>query len=109
MSDELFDFGFTLVDENELEAVQQATAQVQSVSSNVEETQQKLDKLFNAIQPLLTNLKANPEKEYILWQLIVLRRLNSSKTIYKTSTRDNHVSLQNTTKDDRYKQHHQSP
>jgi hypothetical protein len=67
MSDELFDFGFTLVDENELEAVQQATAQVQSVSSNVEETQQKLDKLFNAIQPLLTNLKANPEKEYILW------------------------------------------
>jgi len=67
MSDELFDFGFTLVDENELEAVQQATAQVQSVSTNVEETQQKLDKLFNAIQPLLNNLKQNPEKEYILW------------------------------------------
>mgnify|MGYP001078187113 FL=1 len=67
MSDELFDFGFTLVDENELEAVQQATAQVQSVSTNVEETQQKLDKLYNAIQPLLNNLKQNPEKEYILW------------------------------------------
>ena len=67
MSDELFDFGFTLVDENELEAVQQATARVQSVSTNVEETQEKLDKLFNAIQPLLNNLKQNPEKEYILW------------------------------------------
>ncbi len=67
MSDEIFDFGFTLVDENELEAVQQATAQVQSVSSSVSETQDKLDKLFNAIQPLLNNLKMNPEKEYILW------------------------------------------
>lgn len=67
MSDELFDFGFTLVDENELEVVQQAQSQVASVSSSVEETQDKLDKLFNAIQPLLNNLKANPEKEYILW------------------------------------------
>jgi len=67
MSDELFDFGFTLVDENELEAVQTATAQVASVSSSVEETQEKLNKLYNAIQPLLNNLKMNPEKEYILW------------------------------------------
>lgn len=67
MSDELFDFGFTLVDENELEAVQTATAQVASVSSSVEETQEKLNKLYNAIQPLLNNLKLNPEKEYILW------------------------------------------
>jgi hypothetical protein len=30
-------------------------------------TQEKLEKLFNAIQPLLNNLKQNPEKEYILW------------------------------------------
>lgn len=67
MSDELFDFGFTLVDENELEVVQQAQSQVASVSSSVEETQDKLDKLYNAIQPLLNNLKMNPEKEYILW------------------------------------------
>lgn len=67
MTEEIFDFGFTLVDEAELEAVQQATAQVQSVSSSVGETQEKLDKLFNAIQPLLSNLKQKPEKEYILW------------------------------------------
>jgi uncharacterized coiled-coil protein SlyX len=67
MSTELFDFGFTLVDENELEAVQQAQATVTATSSTVEETQQKLDKLYNAVQPLLNNLKANPEKEYILW------------------------------------------
>lgn len=67
MSEELFDFGFTLVDENELDAVQAATAQAQSASSSVEETQDKLNKLYNAIQPLLNNLKKNPEKEYILW------------------------------------------
>ena len=67
MSEELFDFGFTLVDENELDAVQTATAQAQSASSSVEETQDKLNKLYNAIQPLLNNLKKNPEKEYILW------------------------------------------
>jgi hypothetical protein len=67
MSNELFDFGFTLVDENELEVVQQAQSQVASTTASVSETQAKLDKLFNAIQPLLNNLKANPEKEYILW------------------------------------------
>ncbi len=67
MSNELFDFGFTRVDENELDAVQNAQAQVANVSTSVSETQEKLDALFGAIQPLLNNLKANPEKEYILW------------------------------------------
>ena len=67
MSDDLFDFGFTIVDEQELEVVQQATQQVESVSTTVQSTQERLDKLFNAIQPLLNNLKQNPEKEYILW------------------------------------------
>lgn len=67
MSDELFDFGFTIVDENELEVVQQATQQVETVSSNVQSTQERLDRLYNAVQPLLNNLKQNPEKEYILW------------------------------------------
>lgn len=62
-----FDFGFTAVDENELEVVQQAQTQAQQLGTGIEATQQKLDKLFNAIQPLLNNLKANPEKEYIYW------------------------------------------
>jgi hypothetical protein len=67
MSDDIFDFGFTLCDETELEVVQQATAQVETVSTTVQSTQERLDKLYNAIQPLLNNLKQNPEKEYILW------------------------------------------
>ena len=67
MTEQLFDFGFTLVNEEELEAVQNASSKLESVSSTVDATQDRLDKLFNAIQPLLNNLKQNPEKEYILW------------------------------------------
>ena len=63
MSDDFFDFGFTAVDETELDAVQKAT----TVASTATTTQDKLDKLYNAITPLLNNLKKNPEKEYILW------------------------------------------
>ena len=68
MADDLFDFGFTIVDEQELEAVQQATAKVETVSTSVSETQERLERLYNAITPLLNNLKKNPEKDYILWQ-----------------------------------------
>ena len=60
---ELFDFGFTAVDESELDAVQQ----LENASDAVDDYLTRLDNLYNAIQPLLTNLKMNPEKEYILW------------------------------------------
>ena len=62
-----FDFGFTAVDENELETVQQLSQQTQQNSQNVQQLETKINKLYNAIQPLLTNLKKNPEKEYIYW------------------------------------------
>lgn len=58
-----FDFGFTAVDEHELEIAQKAA----KVTNDAAATQNKLDELYNAIQPLLANLKKNPEKEYILW------------------------------------------
>jgi len=64
---DIFDFGFTAVDEAELEAVQQATASASQTAQTAEELQAKIDKLYNSIVPLLTNLKKNPEKEYILW------------------------------------------
>lgn len=51
-----FDFGFTTVTEEELEVVQ-----------NAGKTEEKIDKLYKAIQPLLENLKANPDKDYIYW------------------------------------------
>ena len=67
MTGDIFDFGFTAVDEDELSAVQEAKSTLTEVSSNAETTQERLDNLYNAVIPLLTNLKANPEKEYILW------------------------------------------
>jgi hypothetical protein len=66
MSD-LFDFGFTAVDENELEAVQKLAEQSKESSASIAEAEEKLNRLYNSILPLLSNLKANPEKEYLYW------------------------------------------
>ena len=67
MSDDFFDFGFTAVDEEELEAVQKINKKAEASKTEASSAQTKLDKLYNAITPLLNNLKKNPEKEYILW------------------------------------------
>lgn len=74
MIDDIFDFGFTAVDEEELEAVQTKNeAQIKleeenaNLSTNLTECQSRLDKLYRSVQPLLENLKANPEKSYIYW------------------------------------------
>ena len=66
MSNDIFDFGFTAVDEDELTAVQDAQKAVGDTAVEAKTTQDKLDKLYNAIVPLLNNLKKNPEKDYIL-------------------------------------------
>jgi len=68
MSDDLdFDFGFTAVTEDELEVVKKTQVSVNDAEQMATSAQDALDKLYNAIIPLLTNLKMNPEKEYILW------------------------------------------
>ena len=64
---ETFDFGFTAVDENELEAVQKLSAESTTASATSAEMEDRLNKLYNSILPLLSNLKMNPEKEYIYW------------------------------------------
>lgn len=63
----MFDFGFTAVDEGELQAVQKTAAKADNAEQLALSTQEKLDKLYNAFTPLLANLKKNPEKDYILW------------------------------------------
>tara|TARA_B100000963_G_scaffold236371_1_gene206617 strand:- start:2964 stop:3233 length:270 start_codon:yes stop_codon:yes gene_type:complete len=62
-----FDFGFTAVDEDELEVVQKQSQKLESTSGKAEDLEDKLNKLYNSILPLLSNLKANPEKDYIYW------------------------------------------
>lgn len=46
-----FDFGFSHVDEKEVTQIQDT----------------KLRQMYDAIMPLLNNLKANPEKDIIKW------------------------------------------
>lgn len=60
MSKDSWDFGFTAVDEDELEMVVETTKAATSY-------EERLDKLYNAIVPLLNNLKRNPEKEFLKW------------------------------------------
>ena len=67
MADLDFDFGFTAVDEEELEAVKKKQDVIDQLDVGQNVTQEKLDRLYNAITPLLNNLKKNPEKDYILW------------------------------------------
>lgn len=56
MKDDLdFDFGFSTVSEDELS------------SATKETVDKKLEGMLKLITPLLNNLMANPEKEYIHW------------------------------------------
>lgn len=63
MGKEIFDFGFTAVTEEELDVV----TELQGQADTALRYQTRLENLYNAIQPLLNNLKANPEKDYIYW------------------------------------------
>lgn len=63
MPKEIFDFGFTAVTEEELDVV----TELQGQADTALKYQTRLETLYNAIQPLLNNLKANPEKDYIYW------------------------------------------
>jgi len=62
-----FDFGFTAISEDELEVVQKAQTDLTDLNHTAEDAQDRLNNLYNAILPLLSNLKANPEKDYIYW------------------------------------------
>ena len=59
----MFDFGFTAVNEDELEAVQQLSASAEEATT----LEERVNALYNSIVPLLNQLKQNPEKEYIYW------------------------------------------
>jgi len=66
MSDE-FDFGFTMVDEEELDIVQQVKSTAETTTLEVDKLKKKSDTMYGMIMPLLNNLAANPEKDYIKW------------------------------------------
>ena len=66
------DFGFSAVSEEELKALEKRLAEdVKQKSKQLEDIETtykgKLEQLYRAVMPLLHNLAANPEKEYIYW------------------------------------------
>ena len=58
-----FDFGFTTIAEDELDVTKQVDVAEKAAAYH----EDKLNRLYQAILPLLQNLKKNPEKEYIKW------------------------------------------
>ena len=62
-----FDFGFTAVNADELEVVRDAKTQTEQLTSSVEDLSERAQLMYKAVIPLINNLKANPEKDYIYW------------------------------------------
>jgi hypothetical protein len=65
--DESFDFGFSIVDEGELDVLQEAQDTITSVSAEAATLDERLTKLYSMVVPLLNNLAKNPDKNYIHW------------------------------------------
>jgi Mg2+ and Co2+ transporter CorA len=65
--DESFDFGFSIVDEGELQVLQEAQDTITTVSAEAATLEDRLNKLYNMMMPLLNNLAKNPDKNYIFW------------------------------------------
>lgn len=65
--DEFNDFGFTAMDEDELDSVQQASTAAKTASETADSWEAKCADLYNTFKPLLNNLAKNPEKDYIYW------------------------------------------
>lgn len=62
-----FDFGFTMVNEEDLDVVKEVKATVKSTTTEVDKLQKKCDNLYNMVMPLLNNLAQNPNKDFIKW------------------------------------------
>ena len=62
-----FDFGFTAVNEDELESVRQAQQTSAQLSEQIKTVDNRAKMLYDSIMPLINNLKNNPEKDYIYW------------------------------------------
>jgi hypothetical protein len=69
-----FDFGFSVVDEQELSAVTQVKEEVEAATSTsaqwqaqADEWKAKAEAIYDSVIPLLNNLQSNEEKEYIYW------------------------------------------
>lgn len=65
--DTSFDFGFSAVDENELESIKVLEQKAKDTESVAATTQNKLEAMYKLIVPLIDNLMKDPDKSYIYW------------------------------------------
>lgn len=64
---EPFDFGFTAVTEDELDSVKLAALAASDTEDYAKELENTISELYDAMIPLLDNLKKNHDKDYIYW------------------------------------------
>lgn len=69
-----FDFGFSLMSEEQIDTVQKAKGlvdenkeKITTLEGTVKKEHERAWKVYNMIIPLLDNLEADPNKEYIYW------------------------------------------
>lgn len=72
--DDSFDFGFSAVDESELDSIKEIEAKAETLAQQAKANGQlaitvneKLKKMYSMIVPLLDNLAKDPDKSYIYW------------------------------------------
>lgn len=65
--DTSFDFGFTLVNSDELEEIQILEKNVQLTQAETVDVKNKLETMKAMIMALLNNLKQSPDRPYIYW------------------------------------------
>ena len=65
--DTSFDFGFSAVDESELESIKVLEQKAKETETAASMTQNKLEAMYKLIVPLIDNLMKDPDKSYIYW------------------------------------------
>ena len=65
--DVIFDFGFSALNEDELESIKILEQKAKDTESVAADTQDKLQRMYSMILPLIENLMQDPEKSYIHW------------------------------------------
>lgn len=65
--DVTFDFGFSAINEDELESIKILERKAAETESVAADTHDKLQRMYSMVLPLIENLMQDPEKSYIHW------------------------------------------
>lgn len=65
--DEKFDFGFSILSEEELQNATNISNEIESKEQEINRLNSRLVKVKEIILPLIQNLQKEPQKNYIYW------------------------------------------